>query len=42
MDKEIEDTYSLGIETFDILGFRTEQELLEALKPLMIENDFKS
>ena len=41
MDKEIDDVYSLGLEPFDILGFGNEQELADALIPLMLENDIK-
>ncbi len=39
MDKEIDDLYSLGLEPFDILGFGNEQELMDALVPLMLETD---
>ena len=37
MFKEIDDTNSLGIEPLEVLGYSTEEELLEALVPLMEE-----
>ena len=39
MTEQIQDLYSLGIEPSDVLGFRTEEELLDALLPLMQEID---
>ena len=37
MSEQIQDLYSLGIEPLDVLGFQTEDELLDALLPLMQE-----
>ncbi len=37
MTEQISDLYSLGIEPSDVLGFQTEEELLDALIPLMQE-----
>ena len=39
MSEQIQDLYSLGIEPLDVLGFQTEDELLDALLPLMQEID---
>ena len=39
MTQQIQDLYSLGIEPLDVLGFQTEEELLDALIPLMQELD---
>ncbi len=41
MSKQIQDLYSLGIEPLDVLGFETEEELLDALVPLMQEIDME-
>ena len=37
MSDQIDDLYSLGIEPLDVLGFKTEEDLLDALTPLMNE-----
>ena len=37
MPEPILDLYSLGIEPLDVLGFETEDDLLNALLPLMQE-----
>ncbi len=39
MSVELEDTTSLGITTPEALGFNSEEELLQALVPLMLEAD---
>ncbi len=41
MTQQIQDLYSLGIEPSDVLGFQTEEELLDALIPLMQELDLE-
>ena len=40
MDTKIKDLCSLGLEPMDVLGFCSEEELLDALVPLMDEADF--
>ena len=37
MTEQIQDLCSLGIEPLDVLGFSTEEDLLDALLPLMQE-----
>ena len=41
MTEQIQDLYSLGIEPSDVLGFQTEEQLLDALIPLMQELDIQ-
>ena len=41
MTEQIQDLYSLGIEPLDVLGFDTEEDLLDALLPLMQEIDIQ-
>ncbi len=41
MSDHIQDMYSMGIEPLDVLGFKTEEELLDALLPLMEEIDME-
>jgi len=41
MSQSIEDIYSLGLEPIDVLGFSSEEELLEALGPLMNDKEIK-
>ena len=41
MTQQIQDLFSLGIEPLDVLGFQTEEELLDALIPLMQEIDIQ-
>ncbi len=42
MTQEILDVHSLGIESLETLGFHTEEELLDALVPLMEEIDLEN
>ena len=39
MDSTTNDLCSLGLEPIDVLGFNSEEELLDALVPLMDELD---
>ena len=39
MTTELQETTSLGVESAEVLGFTNEEELLEALVPLMKEID---
>ena len=41
MTEQIQDLCSLGIEPSDVLGFHTEEDLLDALLPLMQEIDIQ-
>ena len=41
MTKQIDDICSLGIEPLDSLGFQSEEDLLDALLPLMDEIDLE-
>ena len=38
MEETIEDVTSLGLESLDVLGFQSEEELFNALQPLMEEH----
>ena len=41
MNTTTKDLCSLGLEPLDVLGFSSEEELIDALLPLMDETDFE-